>query len=78
MSNGYLVVASRKESFYRLAINCLESLKDYYPDARCCLVTEERFLDGREYVADDLIFAVVMFVKNYGVCHKVLTILPCT
>ena len=56
MSNGYLVVASRKESFYRLAINCLESLKDYYPDARCCLVTEERFLDGREYVADDLIF----------------------
>ena len=56
MNNGYLVVASRKESFYRLAINCLESLKDYYPDARCCLVTEERFLDGREYVADDLIF----------------------
>ena len=49
MSNGYLVVASRKESFYRLAINCLESLKDYYPDAKCCLVTEERFLD-------DLIF----------------------
>ena len=56
MSNGYLVVASRKESFYRLAINCLESLKDYYPDAKCCLVTEEKFLDGREYVADDLIF----------------------
>ena len=56
MNNGYLVVASRKKSFYRLAINCLESLKDYYPDARCCLVTEERFLDGREYIADDLIF----------------------
>ena len=56
MNNGYLVVASRKESFYRLAINCLESLKDYYPDAKCCLVTEERFLDGRESIADDIIF----------------------
>ena len=56
MNNGYLVVASRKKSFYRLAINCLESLKDYYPDARCCLVTEEKFLDGREDIADDLIF----------------------
>ena len=55
-SKGYLVVASRKPNFYSLAINCIESIKDYYPDARCCLVTEEKFLDGREYVADDLIF----------------------
>ena len=46
----------QEKKVFRLAINCLESLKDYYPDARCCLVTEERFLDGREYVADDLIF----------------------
>ena len=78
MSNGYLVVASRKESFYRLAINCLESLKDYYPDARCCLVTEERFLDGREYVADDLIFCGGNVREKLWGSHKVLTILPCT
>ena len=55
-SKGYLVVASKKPNFYSLAINCIESIKDYYPDAKCCLVTEEKFLDGREYVADDLIF----------------------
>ena len=55
-SKGYLVVASRKPNFYSLAINCIESIKDYYPDAKCCLVTEEKFLDGREDIADDLIF----------------------
>ena len=53
-SKGYLVVASRKPNFYSLAINCIESIKDYYPDAKCCLVTEEKFLDGREDIADDL------------------------
>ena len=56
LSKGYLVVASRKPNFYSLAINCIESIKDYYPDAKCCLVTEEKFLDGREDIADDLIF----------------------
>jgi len=55
-SKGYLVVASKNSNFYSLAINCIESLRDYYPEAKVCLVTEERFLDGREYVADDLIF----------------------
>ena len=55
-SKGYLVVASKNSNFYSLAINCIESLKDYYPEARVCLVTEESFLDGREYIADDIIF----------------------
>lgn len=55
-SKGYLVVASRNINFYTYAINLIESIKDYHPEARVCLVTEERFLDGREDIADDLIF----------------------
>lgn len=55
-SKGFLVVASKTHRFYSLAINLIESIKDYYPDAKICLVTEERFCDGRESIADHLIF----------------------
>lgn len=54
-NNGYLVVASRKSSFYSLAINLIESIKDYNPDANCCLVAEERFIDTRADCADHII-----------------------
>ena len=54
-NRGYLVVGSRKPNYYKLAINLLESVKDYNPKAKTCLVTEERFLDGRESVADHVI-----------------------
>lgn len=54
--NGYLVVASKKYEYYQLAINALESIKDYYPESNLCLVTEERFCDGREEIADHLVF----------------------
>ena len=37
------------------AINLIESIKDYYPEAQVALVTEERFLDGREECADHII-----------------------
>lgn len=55
-NNGYLVVASRQILYYNWAIQLLESVKDFYPEAQVCLVTEEKFLDGRESVADHLIF----------------------
>lgn len=54
--NGYLVVASCKAEYYILAINLLESIREYYPEANLCLVTEERFCDGRESIADHLVF----------------------
>ena len=54
-TKGYLVVGSKKYQFYKFAINLVESIKDYNPEAKVCLVTEERFLDGRERVADDLL-----------------------
>lgn len=55
-SKGFLIVASKKYNFYRFAINLAESIRDYYPDAKICLVTEEKFCDGREKVADDIIY----------------------
>lgn len=55
-TKGFLVVGSRKKNYYVLAVNLLEAVKDYYPEAQTCLVTEERFLDGREEVADHLVF----------------------
>lgn len=55
-TKGFLIVASKTINFYRYAINLIESLKDYYPDAKTCLVTEERFCDGRENIADHLLY----------------------
>lgn len=56
-TKGFLIVASRTKFFYYSACNLIESIKDFMPEAKCCLVTEERLLDdrGRE-IADDLIF----------------------
>lgn len=56
LSKGFVVVASRNINFYTYAINLIESIKDYYPEAQVTLVTEERFLDGREDIADTLLF----------------------
>jgi len=55
-TKGFVVVASKNINFYTYAINLIESIKDFYPEAKMCLVTEERFLDGREDIADDLLF----------------------
>lgn len=55
-SKGFIIVASRTYNFYRYAINLAESIKDYFPEAKICLVTEQKFCDGREKIADDLIY----------------------
>ena len=54
-SKGFLIVASKNLNFYKYAINLAESIKDFYPEAKICLCTEERFLDGREEIADDIL-----------------------
>jgi|TARA_B110000967_G_scaffold185956_1_gene206665 ADP-heptose:LPS heptosyltransferase len=48
LSKGFVIVASRNINFYTYAINLIQSIKDYYPEALITLVTEERFFDGRE------------------------------
>ena len=55
-SKGFVVVASKNQNFYTYAINLIESVKDYYPEAQVTLVTEEHFLDGREDIADTVLF----------------------
>lgn len=53
-TKGYVIVASRTRAFYALAINLMESIRDFYPDANICFFTEQRFLDGREKVASQV------------------------
>lgn len=55
-TKGYLVVASNRLEFFGLAINLINSIKDFDEEAKVCFVTEELFCDGRESVADHLIF----------------------
>lgn len=56
-TKGYLVVASRTKFFYYSACNLIESIKDFNPEAKCCLVTEEHFLDDRgRAIADDIVY----------------------
>jgi len=55
-TKGYVIVASRKKFFYVSAINLMESIKDYYPEAQITFVVEEKFLDGQERIADNVIF----------------------
>lgn len=46
-SKGFVFVASKKPAFYYSALNCIESIRDYYPDAKFALFTEKRFMDHR-------------------------------
>ena len=51
-----MIVASKNSNFYVYATNLAESIKDFYPEAQITLVTEERFIDQRSDVADNIIF----------------------
>tara|TARA_S200002703_G_scaffold78994_2_gene68011 strand:- start:2166 stop:2954 length:789 start_codon:yes stop_codon:yes gene_type:complete len=55
-NNGYLIVASKRKSFYLFAINLIESILDYHPKAKITLFTEERFVDHRVKVCDQVIY----------------------
>ena len=55
-NNGFLVVASKDYRYYAWGVNLLEQIKDYYPEAKTCFVVKERFCDGREEVADHVVY----------------------
>ena len=59
-SKGFVVVASKRSNFYLYAINLMETVKDYYPEAHITFVTEKHFLDGREDIADNIILCDVI------------------
>ncbi len=54
-TKGYLIVASSDEIYYHWACNLLDGIKDFYPEAKICLVTEQRFLDHKADQADKVI-----------------------
>lgn len=54
-TKGYVIVASRKKFFYLSALNLIESIRDFYPEAKICLVAEEKLLDERASLADKVI-----------------------
>ena len=55
-TKGYLLVASRDIIYYNWACNLLDGIKDFYPEAKICLVTEEKFFDHKADQADKIIF----------------------
>lgn len=70
-TKGFVVVASKKPAFYYSAMNLIESVWDYMPDAQFALFTEKRFMDSRcddvqyVYECDDHIRA-----KLYGMANS--------
>jgi hypothetical protein len=54
-TKGYVIVASRTKFFYVSAINLIESILDFHPEAKITLFTEERFIDDRAKVCDNVI-----------------------
>lgn len=56
MSDGYVVVGNVKKFFYLSAINLVETIKAYNPNAHVTLFTEERFIDEQADWADNVVF----------------------
>lgn len=51
-TKGFLIVASAERNFYLYAINLIESIKDYWPEAQIAFAVSPYLCDGREAVAD--------------------------
>lgn len=54
-TKGIILIASYNPNFYKMAINCAESILDYYPDAKITLFTEEKYIDDRVDIFDNVI-----------------------
>jgi len=54
-TKGFVVVASANFYYYVSAINLIHSIKEFCPDSKVCLVTEEKFLDKGADIADDIV-----------------------
>ena len=53
-TKGFVIVASKNQNFYIYAVNLAESIRDFYPDANITFFTEERFIDSRADVFDEV------------------------
>lgn len=55
-NDGFLIVASKTKSFYISAKFLADSIKDYMPDAKVCLVVDEDLIDDHNDMFDHMIF----------------------
>jgi len=55
-NDGFLIVATRLKSFYIAGVYLAESIKDFWPEAQICFVCDEWMCDGREDVADYVLY----------------------
>ncbi len=56
VNKGYVVVANRLEFYYYSALNLISSIKEFDPDAKVCLVSEQKYLDlGGSHIADHIL-----------------------
>ena len=53
-TKGYLIVASKLRTFLASAFNLIESIKDYDPEAKIALFTEQHWIDENNYPFDEL------------------------
>lgn len=58
-NDGFVIVASKQRAFYLNALYLIESIKDYDPDAKTCLVVDEHISDDRVSVSDHVIYTEV-------------------
>ena len=55
MSNGIIVVATNKIHYYNAACQLAESIKDYTPDFDVTLFTEQKFIDNKSKIFNNVI-----------------------
>lgn len=54
-SKGFVIVASYRYVFYKSAILCAETLRDYYPDAHITFFTHDEWVDSDCKVFDNVV-----------------------
>jgi len=55
-TKGFLVVASKTNFYYISAINLIDSIKEYYPEAKVTLVVEKKLMDSAAEISDNIIY----------------------
>lgn len=57
-SKGFVIVASKRYIFYKCAILCAETLRDFYPEAHITFFTHEEWIDERTAIFDNIITGI--------------------
>lgn len=61
---GFIYVASRTVTYYELAVQACQSMKDYFPNAHVTLFTHRKFLDGQEKIFDNVVVDIPVYYRT--------------